>query len=1107
MNEQLIDTVIATATDEQVISLTKLLNELDIQMDENIKTANVLNSTLLNSKSFTELNKTAAQTAIQLEKVQQAQNKTAQTTLSLNETQAKVAAAQQAREEKAAAQLVKKQSAQAAADAKEIAAAEAKSAKLQAIQDEQNRKAAVQFPQSQSGSNPVTNDDSPAVRYEPIITGNEDMSASAAKSTEAIAAENAALLEQQDVLGSLTVEQRASIETLLALQAERAANTAELKALTVEDAASGERLVFLTAEQVRLKIGIQEVTVALNRQTKEALAADGAMTKLDQSVLLLRTSYEQLSVAERESEQGQAMLAELTALDTENKKLALTVGNTSKQIGDYEKAQGKASTLTVLADKVANQFTRSIIRMGVQFLLIGVIFGAVTWLYDLIKNMDYFTGRLDLAVQSLKNFADINKSASADAGKGAGSLKILYDATQDLTLSMNDRLTAAKELQKLYPDQFEASKTQALLNGQEKKSYDDLTKSIIENARADAAKVKIQEIESKIIDEQGKKAQVAAQRMVDLQNVKGVKSGENAANSNFGGYGSIAQGTSVDEQKKDINAVADTQQAASDKTIKSYNDQIAVIEKIIGLHALVNSVKGDGKGDPKTPKPTDKSNTELLEYYRLQLEEAQKNSKLIVDDDTQSYNTRLQALKVYEIASKALVKNAENTALADKNIDKQKRLNIELEFKNKLLDIDRETAAERLKLAKENLATLLDQTKDDGEESINAAKDINDKILISLNNNKDAKIRTLDAERSQNKVSERKYNEELLAINDGYNIAKIAQEIQSEQAILAIRKATRDTTIQQMQSAGKSPAEIAKYTAGADNGIQSTQNNIDVLGNDLNNAITKQTTDGTKGGTKDAEAAKKQAEEILQDTLKGIDEVDKLRQKAFEAEIARLEKQGALIEENAQEEKNVVNGSIVSAKTKANEIAVIDAKEAAQKQALQAKINQEKHKQDVAEKEATIAKIAIEGALAIIKGFADNGYVGAILAGALVAIELATAIATPLPTYAKGGNWKPGLGIWGEAGMERANLPDGSVQYSDGTTLSSFPLGTTITPHMELMQQIRPEAVKFAGGEQVPWNSFYKELKKLNEQPKQRNKFNIRVNMDFEMYKQQYLRR
>lgn len=1102
-NEQIIDQVIAPVADEQVISLTRLLKDLDVVMAADIKTANALNSALANSKSFSDYNKNSANAALQLEKIQQAQIKTQASTVKLEETQAKAAAAQKARDEQAAQRLAQQEARQAASDAKQIAAAEAKAAKLQAIADKQQR-ATRDFPTGQSSTNPVTQDDSPAVRYEPIITGNEDMSATAIKSTEAIAAENAALLEQQEVLGSLTTAQRANIETLLALQAERAANATELKALNVEDAASGERAVFLTSEQIRLKIAISEVTVALNRQTKEALAADGAMKQLDQSVLLLRTAYEELSVSERESENGQRMLAELNALDAENKKLALTVGNTSKQIGDYEKGQAKASLATQLGDKIASQFTRSLIRMGVQFALITVAFGAVEWLAKWISGLDYFTGRLNQALQNLKALNEVMKNADSIAGDNIANLKILYAATQDVTLSEKERIEAAETLKRLYPDILKNSSDAAILNGEEAASIALITQNLIKEAEADAALQKIRTLSGQLLDAEFQK-----------QKIRNAESNELARNRNntfTTGQFTPVQSTAKQNVAFGAQQIRDRAKDALDlqnENEKIIQGQIDFLTKFAGVGNMASIIE---KAPGKVKKASDKTNTELLEYYRLQLEEAKKQAKLIVDDDTQSYDTRKQALVVYLKASEQLVKNAEATALADRNISKQKRKNIELQFSNELLDVQRDAAAQRLSLQKQELAKVIEQSEESQEEQLYILDRGSKQALEALDKHKNELINAKIAERDAGKISEAQYTHDLLIINDKYNVARIQAEIQTQAAILGIREANRDATVFKMQQDGATPEDIAKFTKGANKGIQATQDTLSGLQDQSSDANSKLKGDEGKPVAKGKDKTKNAELFALEQTGKAVEELNNLRQKAYEAEMSRLEALGQQIDENANNEKLQVQNSIASNSTKAREISVIEAQAAAKHEALQAQENKVKHQADVADKEASIAKIILSTAEAAIKAPAELGPILGLAAVpvvlALGAVELALAVAAPLPKYAKGTKHYPGgLGIWGEAGIERATLPSGEVRFSSGAEIANFPKGTVITPHMELMRQIRPEQpVKFLGAEEIGWKDVLAQLKKMETKPA---KNYIRVNVDngFEQYQRNYLGR
>lgn len=88
---------------------------------------------------------------------------------------------------------------------------------------------------------------------------------------------------------------------------------------------------------------------------------------------------------------------------------------------------------------------------------------------------------------------DISESSAAYAKNEITQLKALYAAATDESKSKDERVNAAKRLQKLYPEYFGQLKTEAILVGTAKSQYDDLTTAIIASARARAAAAKIEE--------------------------------------------------------------------------------------------------------------------------------------------------------------------------------------------------------------------------------------------------------------------------------------------------------------------------------------------------------------------------------------------------------------------------------------------------------------------------------------------------------------------------------------------------------------------------------------------------------------------------------------
>lgn len=79
-------------------------------------------------------------------------------------------------------------------------------------------------------------------------------------------------------------------------------------------------------------------------------------------------------------------------------------------------------------------------------------------------------------------------------------LQLLYDAAVDAAKGTDERTKAVKELKDEYPDYFKSLDNEAILAGKAKSAYDQLTQSIIANAKARASMDAMTENYSKIID-------------------------------------------------------------------------------------------------------------------------------------------------------------------------------------------------------------------------------------------------------------------------------------------------------------------------------------------------------------------------------------------------------------------------------------------------------------------------------------------------------------------------------------------------------------------------------------------------------------------------------
>ncbi|MCM1310818.1 MAG: phage tail tape measure protein [Bacteroides sp.] len=97
---------------------------------------------------------------------------------------------------------------------------------------------------------------------------------------------------------------------------------------------------------------------------------------------------------------------------------------------------------------------------------------------------------------------DYSKKSAEYSQKELTALDALYKAATDETRSKEDRISATKQLQQLYPSYFSNLSTEAIMVGDARDKYDDLRLSIIKAADARAAMDKIQELGSEKIDDE-----------------------------------------------------------------------------------------------------------------------------------------------------------------------------------------------------------------------------------------------------------------------------------------------------------------------------------------------------------------------------------------------------------------------------------------------------------------------------------------------------------------------------------------------------------------------------------------------------------------------------
>lgn len=231
----------------------------------------------------------------------------------------------------------------------------------------------------------------------------------------------------------------------------------------------------------------------------------------------------------------------------------------------------------------------------------GLLAFAVGPIIEYIAKLDIFGKKVSEAGEKLKTLNEVNRNASQAAGGQIATLKILYNAANDVTLSTEARTKAAKELQSIFPQAFAQSKTQAILNGQEKDTYDELTKSILAASRAKAAKDKLDEIEAKRLDVaiQKRKIRVANEAEKNRSEAKRGTSTQ-IYNEATGDSRDIAvSNTTIEREKKESDFRAKRSLAEQDDYDKRLERQAKFLIKYAGQENLVKTLTDKPKDGSK----------------------------------------------------------------------------------------------------------------------------------------------------------------------------------------------------------------------------------------------------------------------------------------------------------------------------------------------------------------------------------------------------------------------------------------------------------------------------------------------------------------------------
>lgn len=298
---------------------------------------------------------------------------------------------------------------------------------------------------------------------------------------------------------------------------------------------------------------------------------------------------------------------------------------------------------------------------------LGIVYGKEigNWVSSLFKAKKELIDTQKIQNELNKVQVEGGKSAAEEAAK----LKILYEASLDISKSMKERNKAVDELQKMYPSYFGKLSNEEILAGKASDAYDRLTKSIISSAKARAAMNKMVDEQGKILENEQKindaysrldpllpKLEAAEKKLNIAKTSASLNAGKlstsGTRNLSVGGNVAVQKAQSdYDQLKKETDAIYE-EIAGYRAAIYESNKISKELEKSIKVDDIVTEEKGSGTGSGKTD-------------YASQLADARVNAQQTTE------KLRIQIMQEGIAKRMAMAKQEYDESVAD--IDKQER--------------------------------------------------------------------------------------------------------------------------------------------------------------------------------------------------------------------------------------------------------------------------------------------------------------------------------------------------------------------------------------------------------------------------------------------------
>lgn len=641
------------------------------------------------------------------------------------------------------------------------------------------------------------------------------------------------------------------------------------------------------------------------------------------------------------------------------------------------------------------------------------------------KSLEQLTAEFDRDLKALQDYSDFVKRNGDEI---IASMEAQFASERDIriqrTKNTQEQLQAALELEKEYG--YQVDQEQVKLIRVLKKNADDRTDKEKE------ALEKQDELIQKFREQQKKRQDLAAQlRIQQSQNLKA--NTEEAIK---------AQQDEIEATKSGLQTRLQLQQSIVADERKTQKERIAALQESARIQRQL--INADANSRLLTPGQTP-TQIKLIEAQRTAaLTQARRESNKAIEDLNRSYAERERKARFDiirteiedQIKADDLIAQNEKNGF-DKRLDAlydgyQKRRDIVIAQHDLDIQNDTLTAEERIAIEKKYISDINGLTVDYGLQQQQLYQQNADKINEIIAKNLQGRIDAIGANASKEKTE---LTKQLLAGQislDDFNKKK--EKAERDARILALQQEINDLTAQKLRLISLKQEQSAEF--------QRIEKEMNEKQEELTN----------EHNAKELEGIIKLNDLKKQLASESVETFNSLVNSQFDNEAKRVQQAMDDLDKQKDKEIEVANATIANKADRELAIAKIEAKAQAQREQLEKRQKQIALDRARFEKASNIAQIISTTAIAVIKAFKD--YTGpqafpiAAAIGAIGALQLARAIAAPLPQFEHGTDDAPGgLAVVGEKRRELVITPDGKVMQTPAVpTVMNVPKHSIVLP-------------------------------------------------------------